>query len=208
MRPLDEDSAATHVRYLALGDSYTIGHGVETAQRWPEILKTRLEARGVAFDTLQIIARTGWTTGNLQAAMQSAQLDSGYTLVSLLIGVNNEYQYRPLDEYRLQFRSLLNQAIALAAGKTEHVFVVSIPDYGYTPYGQANQTVISGRIDAFNAVNREISAELGVRYFDITPSSRQWRPDFVAPDGLHPSGTQYAAWVDVIEPGVWEILHP
>lgn len=199
---------AAKVKYLALGDSYTIGQSVPADERWPVELQNRLQARGIAFDSMKIIAKTGWTTANLNAGIDAALPLEGYNLVSLLIGVNNEYQYRSIEEYADQFRALLERSILLAGNKPEKVFVVSIPDYGYTPYGQSNQTVISGRIDAFNAVNAAITNEMGIRYFDITPASRQSVPGFVANDGLHPSGLQYSAWVDVMEEGVFEMLQP
>lgn len=194
------------MRYLALGDSYTIGQNVAVAERWPVVLAERLRARELPVDSTRIIARTGWTTANLLQGIATGKPSHDQDLVSLLIGVNNEYQYRPIEEYELQFAQLLDTAVALAGGDKARVFVVSIPDYGYTPYGQSNQVVISGRIDAFNAVNRRITAEKGIRYFDITPTSRQNRADWVANDGLHPSGAQYSAWVDVMLDGVTEML--
>lgn len=194
------------MRYLALGDSYTIGQNVSVSERWPLVLAERLRARGLHVDSTRIIARTGWTTANLLQGIASGQPSNDQDLVSLLIGVNNEYQYRPIDEYEAQFRELMDKAIALAGGKKARVFVVSIPDYGYTPYGQSSQATISGRIDAFNAVNLRITNEYGIRYFDITPTSRQWRADWVANDGLHPSGAQYSAWVDIMLEGVAEML--
>lgn len=194
------------IKYLALGDSYTIGESVAEADRWPNVLARALEARGMAVDTTRIIARTGWRTDNLLNGIAAEKPSHDQDLVSLLIGVNNEYQHRPIDEYRAQFQQCLDTAIALAGGNRAKVFVVSIPDYGYMPYGQGNQASISARIDQFNAVNKEITASYGMAYFDITPASRQWRDDFVAPDGLHPSGIQYAAWVKVMEAGVATML--
>ena len=205
-QPGDTVPQPKSMRYLALGDSYTIGQGVPVAERWPLVLAARLRADGLPVDSTRIIARTGWTTANLLQGIATGKPSHDQDLVSLLIGVNNEYQYRPIDEYETQFRQCLDTAIALAAGRKERVFVVSIPDYGYTPYGQSNQAVISGRIDAFNAVNRRVTAEYGIRYHDITPSSRQWRNDWVAGDGLHPSGAQYSAWVDVMLEGVAAML--
>jgi lysophospholipase L1-like esterase len=202
----DTVSTPKSMRYLALGDSYTIGQGVQVADRWPVILSERLRAQGLPVDSTRIIARTGWTTANLLQGIATGQPGHDQDLVSLLIGVNNEYQYRPIDEYEMQFRQCLDTAIALAGGRKARVFVVSIPDYGYTPFGQSNQTVISGRIDAFNEVNRTVTAAYGIRYFDITPSSRQSRSDWVASDGLHPSGAQYSAWVDVMLEGVATML--
>jgi lysophospholipase L1-like esterase len=197
-QPTDTIAPTKSLRYLALGDSYTIGQSVAVAQRWPVVLAERLRADGLRVDSTRIIARTGWTTANLLQGIASGQPSRDQDLVSLLIGVNNEYQYRPIDEYETQFRQLMDTAIVLAGGKKGRVFVVSIPDYGYTPFGQSSQPTISGRIDAFNAVNRTVTAEYGVRYFDITPISRQGRADYVASDGLHPSGLQYSAWVDAM----------
>jgi lysophospholipase L1-like esterase len=189
------------VRFLALGDSYTIGERVAPAERWPRQLFDSLTRRGYLTDSLRIIARTGWRTDNLAQAMAAANLDSTYSLVSLLIGVNNQYQGRPLSAYGPDFESLLQAAVGLAGGNPLRVLVLSIPDYAFTPFGQgANPSLISTEIDSFNAVNRRITDRLGVPYFDITPISREGLADpaLVATDGLHPSGKMYTEWVELI----------
>lgn len=189
------------VKMLALGDSYTIGQSVPAQERWPVQLRDSLKARGVAWDTLEIIAATGWRTDNLANAMNTRQLDSTYNLVSLLIGVNNQFQGLDTTAYAAEFEALLRSAIGLAQGDTDQVLVLSIPDYAYTPFGQgSNPAAISKGIDDFNAVNLRITRQYGVAYFDITPISREgWnRPALVAGDGLHPSGLQYSEWVGLL----------
>lgn len=189
------------VRMLALGDSYTIGQSVPPQERWPIQLRDSLVERGVAWDTVEIIAVTGWRTDNLAAAMNARQLDSNYNFVSLLIGVNNQYQNRDTATYAAEFEGLLQAAIGLAMGNKEQVVVLSIPDYAYTNFGQqTNPTYISGQIDIFNAINRRITRQYAVPYCDITPISREGvaRPALVAGDGLHPSGLQYQEWVSLL----------
>ncbi|MCB0549940.1 MAG: SGNH/GDSL hydrolase family protein [Phaeodactylibacter sp.] len=195
------------VRYLALGDSYTIGQSVSYADRWPVQLASQLRARfpdtTYYIEQPDIIARTGWTAGNLLQAIAAADtLQPPYGLVSLLIGVNNQFQNRPIDIYRSDFKALLEQAISFAGNDTSRVIVLSIPDYAFTPFGQnrPNPNLISMEIDNYNAINREITECYGVAYFDITPISRQGlaQPQLVASDGLHPSGAMYARWVEEV----------
>ncbi len=191
------------VRFLALGDSYTIGQSVPVAQRWPVQLLDSLEARGFVVDTLRIIATTGWRTDNLLNAIRSQDLqDENYNLVSLLIGVNNQFQNRPFSQYVTEFPILLDSAISYAGGDPSRVFVVSIPDYAFTPFGQqsGNAAEISEELDQYNDYNRQIADERGVTYFNITPISRLGlqHPEYVANDGLHPSGIQYTEWVQLM----------
>jgi lysophospholipase L1-like esterase len=188
------------VKFLALGDSYTIGQSVPEADRWPVQLAERLQNQGVAVEELKIIARTGWRTDNLLDAIAAEKPHSNYNLVSLLIGVNNQYQGKDIAVYPAEFRQLLNKAIELSGGKKSGVFVLSIPDYGYTPFGEGARTTISAEIDGYNRINREIAGELGVAYFDITPISREavTKPEYLASDQLHPSGEMYARWVDLM----------
>jgi lysophospholipase L1-like esterase len=186
------------LRYLALGDSYTIGQSVADAERFPVQLAAALEQRGVTLAEPRIIAATGWTTTDLKNALAAASLENqAFDLVSLLIGVNNQYQGRSLAGYKREFTELLLQSIRLARGDKERVLVLSIPDWGYTPFGQSRQEAISAEIDSFNAVNRQVTDSLGVPYLDITPISRQGlsEPGLVASDGLHPSGRMYGQWV-------------
>lgn len=191
------------VKFLALGDSYTIGESVPVRERWPEQLIDSLSKRGLDCFDPKIIATTGWRTDDLKNAISKENLKPEFNLVSLLIGVNNYYQGKSLEKYGQEFEELLETAIKLAQGYKSHVFVVSIPDYGYTPFGQANQPAISHGIDAFNALNESITQKLGVKYFHITDISRRGltEPNLVAGDGLHPSGTMYSEWVKRILQG-------
>jgi lysophospholipase L1-like esterase len=188
------------MKYLALGDSYTIGESVTEAERWPNQLVDSLIKRGWHIDKPTIIATTGWRTDNLKNAMNIAKLNAEYDLVSLLIGVNNQYQGKSSKEYAYEFEDLLKTAIHLAKGKKDRVFVVSIPDYGYTPFGKPKQEAITKAIDEFNEVNARIAYKHGVQYFDITETSRDGLkdPSLIAADGLHPSGKMYSYWVELI----------
>jgi lysophospholipase L1-like esterase len=191
------------VRFLALGDSYTIGQSVSVNQRWPIQLRDSLAVRGIVTDTMRIIATTGWRTDNLINAITNQHLQQQhYNLVSLLIGVNNQYQGVPVSQYKIEFPQLLDSAIRYAGGDTSHVFVVSIPDYAYTPYGQSSgsQAQISQEIDQYNVINKHVADSFHIRYFDITPISRLGisQPNLVASDGLHPSGIQYGEWVKLM----------
>lgn len=188
------------IRYLALGDSYTIGESVPSDQNFPAQLVDLLRVSGVRVSSNKIIAQTGWTTTNLKTAIEAAGLKDTFNLVSLLIGVNNQYQRKDINLYIQEFEQLAERAVAFAGGKKENVFVLSIPDYGYTPFGKNNQETISTEIDNYNAINRRLAAEMGLKYYDITPISRRGlsEPDLVAGDGLHPSAKMYKEWVDVI----------
>lgn len=187
-------------KYLALGDSYTIGESVSENERWPVQLAKSLRSNGKAFSDPIIIATTGWRTDNLKDAIDKAQLKNEYELVSLLIGVNNQYQGKPVEQYEIEFDNLLRTAVQLAKGKKENVFVVSIPDYGYTPFGKPKQTEISKALDHFNEINKRITERAGIQYINITDISRQGieQTDLVAADGLHPSGKMYTLWVERI----------
>jgi lysophospholipase L1-like esterase len=185
--------------YLALGDSYTIGEGVASDERYPEQLAAALNARGIAVQAPVIIAKTGWTTDELTAGINSRQLATTFDLVSLLIGVNNQYRGRDIENYRREFRRLLQEAVDFAAGRSDRVFVLSIPDWGVTPFAAGrDRQQIAREIDSFNAVKRAECVSRGVVFIDITPISRQAaeNPALLAADGLHPSGEMYSAWVD------------
>jgi len=215
--PYGDDGLEGHVhevRYLALGDSYTVGESVAEAERWPNQLVDSLRVRiGSHHDVLDasIVATTGWTTANLNAGMDAAQVDTAeWDLVSLLIGVNNQYQGLSIEAYAVEFSALLERAIALAGGDADRVFVVSIPDYGYTPFGVNNQSTISAELAQFNDTCQARTLERGVAHFDITPISQEWpeTPGLVAADGLHPSGVQYGRWVASFSDEVVGLLHP
>ena len=197
------------IRYLALGDSYTIGEGVEEDQRWPMQLAAALRELGIQVADPAIIARTGWTTADLLRAIEEKGELGEYDLVSLLIGVNDQFQGLSIEGYRKRFRELLAVAIEAAGGHPERVIVLSIPDWSYTPFADTvERPEVSAEIDAFNAVAREESEAEGVHYFDITPMTRPrvYDAELMADDGLHPSAKMYAMWVEMILPGVMEIL--
>ncbi len=191
---------STSLSYLALGDSYTIGESVKESERWPVQLAKELNNKGVKVSAPRIIATTGWRTDNLKEAIINAELEDKYDLVSLLIGVNNQYQGKPASQYAVEFEELLKMAIQLAKGKASNVFVVSIPDYGYTPFGISKKETISKQIDEFNAINKRIAEQHQVAYYNITDISRKGLtdPSLVAEDGLHPSGEMYTRWVERI----------
>ena len=193
----------TAARFLALGDSYTIGEGVEPGQRWPVQLAAALRVQGIAIADPEIIATTGWTTDDLAVAIDTADPRGPYKLVSLLIGVNNQYRGLPLDEYRRQFAELLGRAIAFGGDEPSRVLVLSIPDWGVTPFAEGrDRGMIAMEIDAFNAINRAEALRGGARYVDITPASRRARTDrsLVAEDGLHPSAEMYRLWAELALP--------
>jgi lysophospholipase L1-like esterase len=200
-------------RYLALGDSYTIGEGVAVNERWPVLLTDSLLSSGIKINNTLIIARTGWTTAELKGGIVQANPEGPFDLVSLLIGVNNQYRgesrgYTP-EGYRQEFTELLEMAVEFAGGKPERVFVVSIPDYGVTPFvKEENKEKVSAEIDIYNAINLEISNSLGIKYFDITPLSRLAANDntLLAGDKLHPSGKMYKSWVDMMVSEIYLLL--
>ena len=194
-------------RFLALGDSYTIGESVAPAERWPVQLARMLQKEGVGLDEPQIIATTGWTTDELSAAIDRAPPRGPFDLVSLLIGVNNQYRGRALAEYRGQFADLLKRAIGLAGSQPGRVLVLSIPDWGVTPFARGRDRAAIGRaIDEFNAINAEAAQGAGARYVDVTPVSRQAVVDaaLIAGDGLHPSGKMYTEWARLALPAARE----
>lgn len=197
------------IQYLALGDSYTIGESVAIDQRWPVQLVDSLQNKGIKINEPLIIAKTGWTTDELQNGIKQVNPKDPFDLVSLLIGVNNQYRGRDAEEYRTQFTELLEQAIVFAGGKEKRVVVLSIPDWGVTPFAAGrDRDQIASEIDQFNTINKNESEQLGVCYVDITPYSREASsdPTLVAGDGLHPSGKMYAGWVRLTLPKVLEIL--
>lgn len=198
----------TVVRYLALGDSYTIGESVPEGERWPNQLAGALTSQGLPTE-VTLIARTGWTTDELWQGIQAGEIEPPYDLVSLLIGVNNQYRGYDVNEYREQFIFLLNKSTEYAGGNPSRVIVLSIPDWGVTPFAEGrDRATIAGEIDEFNSVNREESERAGVQYFDITPVSRgaAGEPALTAEDGLHPSGKMYTLWAEMVLPQAFDIL--
>ncbi|MCI4670885.1 MAG: SGNH/GDSL hydrolase family protein [Bacteroidia bacterium] len=196
--------------YLALGDSYTIGESVDENERWPVILQNALnEDTNLNVIAPKIIARTGWTTNELKDGIKKEMPESDYALVSLLIGVNNQFRGYDFEQYEKEFVELIDTAILKAGGRGDKVFVVSIPDYGVTPFGQSrNVEKVAKEIDEYNAYAKLICSQRGIPFFDITPISRKGLddPDLIAKDGLHPSGKMYAQWVDLMKDRVKEIV--
>ena len=191
--------------FLALGDSYTIGEAVRETDRWPAQLAARLREHGIAIDAPRIVARTGWTTDELSAAMDDTTFSPPYALVTLMIGVNNQYRGRDLAEYRAQFDALLVRAIQLAGNDATRVIVLSIPDWGATPFGHGSGrdlAQVSAQIDAFNAAAHAETSARRAAWVDVTPVSRDVAhdPTLAAHDGLHPSAAMYARWVELVLP--------
>lgn len=196
-------------RYLALGDSYTIGESVAQNQRWPVQLVKRLAERGLSIEAPQIIARTGWTSENLLAGIERKQPAGTFDLVTLMIGVNNQYQRRSLAMFRTEFQLLLQQAKKFAGDAPGRLIVLSIPNWGVTPYGRRfDAKLIADDIERFNAVCREETAAVGAHYVDITALSVDLAGDrsYTAGDGLHPSGKLYSAWVEKVIPVAIKVL--
>jgi lysophospholipase L1-like esterase len=193
--------------YLALGDSYTIGQSVPPEQAFPNQLANQLQ--GFKVNAPTIIARTGWTTDQLIYAIGNSDIKSNtYDFVTLLIGVNDQYGGLSQGNYRIKFQQVLNTAIKFAGGIREHVFVLSIPDYGVTPYARGKEATIGPEIDQFNDINREISSNAKVNYVEITGISKLAANDLtlLADDGLHPSGKMYGMWVDKLKVAVGAVF--
>ena len=205
-------SATTRTfRFLALGDSYTIGEAVSADERWPVLLATRLRQSGIDVDDPLIVAQTGWTTDELDAGIDAAKPRDTFDLVTLLIGVNNQYRGRSVDEYGLQFGGLLRRAIEFAGSRASRVIVVSIPDWGPTPFARESgrdPARIGVEIDAFNTVAEEAADRAGVQFVDITPGSKRAANDetLIASDGLHPSRAMYEEWAEALFPVAFRAL--
>jgi lysophospholipase L1-like esterase len=196
-------------RYLALGDSYTIGEGVVLEDSWPHQVVVVLRQLGYLIADPVIIARTGWTTDELAAAVDQSGLPSDFDIVSLLIGVNNQYRGLPAASYRQDLIDLLQMAISLARDDPNRVFVLSIPDWSVTPYAAGrDRQKLSATIDGFNAIGCQEAERLNITYIDITPASRRAYHDLslIAEDGLHPSGKMYTLWVELVAPVMRQII--
>ncbi|GGK14916.1 SGNH/GDSL hydrolase family protein [Luteimonas terricola] len=201
------------LRYLALGDSYTIGEAVAVEGRWPHRLAQALRAEGIALDDPQTIATTGWSTDELDAAIDAANPQGRFDFASLLIGVNNQYRGRSAAEYAGEFAALLERAIGFAGGRADRVLVLSIPDWSVTPFAAASGRdldAIARELDAYNATAREACSARGVAFVDITAVSRARgaEPAMLAEDGLHPSATMYAEWTRLALPVARRLLQP
>lgn len=196
------------IRFLALGDSYTIGHNVSENDRWPEQLAVELREMDIEAE-IEIVARTGWTTTNLLANLSANSPQGHFDIVSLLIGVNDQYQYGEPEEYRVKFREALEIAIRYAGGDPENVIVISIPDWEVTPYAEKSTRPFNEySINKFNEVISQEARNYGARYVNITPISRLVVTDesLLAADGLHPSGEMYAMWVKEMLPQVLAVV--
>lgn len=192
---------STPLNYLALGDSYTIGASVPYEENWPNQLKHKIEYAGQKVD-LKIIAKTGWTCQNLLNQVTSSKETTQYDIVSLQIGVNNEYQGERVQDFNRKFEACLNAAIVKSKYGKDGVFVLSIPNYGYTPFGENNKQAITRRINAFNNVSQSICKKNNILYIDITTISEEATElnNFISDDGLHPSKNQYTNWIEKIYP--------
>ena len=201
------------LHYLALGDSYTIGEGVQADDRWPHQLARALRAEGIGLADPRTIAQTGWTTDELDAAIDAADPQGSFDFVSLLVGVNNQYRGRDVDEYAGQFGALLGRAIGFAGGRSGRVLALSIPDWGVTPFAAASGrdvASIARELDAYNAAARTLCDARGVAFLDITATSRARgaEPAMLAADGLHPSASMYTEWTRLALPVARRLLQP
>jgi lysophospholipase L1-like esterase len=194
---------ARRERFLALGDSYTIGEGVADAERWPMQLAAKLWRRGVPLAPPEIVARSGWTCAQLESGIADARPAGPFGLVSLLIGVNDQYRGDPAALYARRFQRLLRRAKTLAGGRAWRVIVLSIPDWSVTPFAEGrDRAAIAAAIAAYNAANRAAAAAAGARYVNVTPESRRASRDrtLLAADQLHPAGAMYARWARLVLP--------
>ncbi len=201
----DQEITYQEITFLALGDSYTIGESVDPDQRWPILLADSLRQRGYSVSPPDIIAETGWTTADLQEAIKEKNPQKTYDLVSLLIGVNNQYQGLNFEQFEQEFEELLSQAITFAGEKKENVFVVSIPNYGATPFGQIrNPEQIREELRQYNETAQSIAQDYEITFINITPISEKAldNPELTADDDLHPSGKMYQQWVSKMLPPV------
>ncbi|HET8858368.1 SGNH/GDSL hydrolase family protein [Marivirga sp.] len=205
--------AQEQISYLALGDSYTIGEAVDSDSTWSQLLVTKLNQKGIDLKLEKIVATTGWTTDELISAIEKDKelANNTYDVVSLLIGVNNQYRGYGIKQYEEEFEFLLKKAIQLAGKKAENVFVVSIPDYGVTPFvkkNNKNAELIGKELKLYNQIAQNISNDYGVMFFDITPISLKavWDKTYVAKDELHPSAKMYEEWAEYIESSVYLML--
>ncbi len=206
--PPPAPAAPGTLRYLALGDSYTIGEGLAPAERWPVVLAAALREDGLGVADPEIIATTGWTVAELDAGIDAADPRGPFTLVTLLIGVNDQYRGGTVEAYRPAFRAMLTRAVGFAGGDARRVVVLAIPDWGVTPFAEGrDRAAIGETLDAFNAAARDEAAAAGARWVDVAPVSRQFGATETAPDGLHPSGALYARWARLALPEARAALH-
>jgi lysophospholipase L1-like esterase len=202
-------SPTANASYLALGDSYTIGESVPATERWPVHLASMLVPEGITVGEPRIIAQTGWTTANLLQQVKSQNFAGGYGLVSLMIGVNNQYQGRSLEEFRGQFKELLTLSTAIARNDAKNVLVLTIPDWGATPFGaDRDRAAVSAQIKRFNDVIKAEAQAAGITVIDVYDLSLAVKdsPQLLAPDGLHYSGAMHRLWAQRVLPEARKIL--
>ncbi len=203
------DTVKNAFTYLALGDSYTIGQSVQPNERYPFLTVQELRSENVNIDGPQYIATTGWTTQDLENSIGTQKPSNNYDIVTLLIGVNDQYQHLDTAGYRKRFNDLLNKAVELAKNRYTHVVVLSIPDYSATPFvDSAQKMTVRNEIDVFNAINREITMSKNVSYIDITQLSREVSvdPSLLASDNLHYSAREYQKWAELLVPVIKKAL--
>ena len=215
-KPIESDymiatgTALPSISYLALGDSYTIGEAVDSTHRWPVQLADSLRRiHHLRVDEPQIVATTGWTTNELQHGIEQADLKDKYELISLLIGVNNQYRGYAFEQFEKEYEVLIKWAIQHSVHGASGIFAVSIPNYGVTPFGQARgEDTIRAELLAYDAKAKEFCQRFGIPFFDITPISELTKdnPTFIADDQLHPSGLQYTEWVRSFASQVAELI--
>ncbi len=215
-KPIESDymiatgTALPSISYLALGDSYTIGEAVDSTHRWPVQLADSLRRiHHLRVDEPQIVATTGWTTNELQHGIEQADLKDKYELISLLIGVNNQYRGYAFEQFEKEYEVLIKWAIQHSVHGASGIFAVSIPNYGVTPFGQARgEDTIRAELLAYDAKAKEICQRFGIPFFDITPISELTKdnPTFIADDQLHPNGLQYTEWVRSFASQVAELI--
>lgn len=201
--------STTAIKYLALGDSYTIGEKVDESDRWPEQLVKKLRDKGIILEHPDIIATTGWTTGELIDGIKNARISDKYQLVSVLIGVNNQYRKLSVEDFRDEYIQILKTAVAFTGKRADRVFAVSIPDWGVTPFARERNTLkIFEEINLFNKVKKEETEKMGIRFFNITDISRKAErdPSLIASDGLHPSKKMYKLWVERISGEIADMI--
>ncbi len=206
---VSEQKNNKQIRYLALGDSYTIGENVKPQQSIPYQLSSKLRKNGYNMKDPVIIAKTGWTTCNLLSGIENYNSNIKFDVVTLLIGVNNQFQGRNIEQYRSEFKIILNKSIKFADNSNKNVIVFSIPDWGVTPFADGlDRKKVSQEIDKFNDVNQQESQKAGVHYINVTSISRKaaFDPTLLAADGLHPSDKMYKIWVDITYPIVIKLL--
>jgi lysophospholipase L1-like esterase len=205
------DAQDKPLTFLALGDSYTIGESVPIYENFPYQTVQLLRSSGISIHATEIIAKTGWTTDELMAGIDRTRFEKSYDIVTLLIGVNNQYRGKDLSTYEKEFKKLLNKAIAFAGGNKQHVFVLSIPDWGATPFAASRDRLKIGKeIDLFNSINKKLTDAAGIAYISITEGSREATSNasLVAKDGLHPSGLEYGRWAKKLADAILQSIRP